>query len=113
MKFDLKKPCKDCPFRSDRELNHGWLGKNRAIEIAKSLDDYAFPCHKTTQQGVKIYNKKEQHCFGALVVLQNEGVFFANKMMRIAVLYGFIEQEAVFESDSIVKNRQQFIEMHT
>lgn len=39
----VKKPCKDCPFREDSM--EGWLGKDRAKEIAEAQ---SFVCHKNT-----------------------------------------------------------------
>lgn len=48
--FKLRRPCKDCPFRKDRELNKGWLGRARAEDIARTtfLMGKDFLCHKTT-----------------------------------------------------------------
>lgn len=46
MKFDLKRPCKDCPFRSDIP---GYLTKARAREIIDGITrgQATFSCHKT------------------------------------------------------------------
>jgi len=40
---NVKKPCKDCPFRKDSL--EGWLGKKRITEI---LESNSFVCHKKT-----------------------------------------------------------------
>lgn len=116
MKFNLKKPCKDCPFRSDRQLNHGWLGKRRAEEIAESLEDNAFPCHKTItydDEDQAVYSDKTQHCYGALVVLNNEDYFLNNKITRMALMFGFMNPDTEYKSDLIVSDRTQFIQMHS
>lgn len=74
MKFDLTKPCKECPFRSDRP---GYLHPERVEEITDALmSDHTFQCHKTIKSGVD-----DQHCAGALIFLEaNER---PNQMMRI------------------------------
>lgn len=41
---NVKKPCKDCPFRKDSP--RGWLGEDRMIEI---LQSDSFVCHKRTE----------------------------------------------------------------
>lgn len=74
MKFDLTKPCKECPFRTDRP---GYLRADRVEEITDALlGGQTFQCHKTIRAGVE-----DQHCAGALVFLEaNER---PNQMMRI------------------------------
>lgn len=42
---NIKKPCKDCPFRKDSLK--GWLGKERMTEI---LNTDSFVCHKDTSK---------------------------------------------------------------
>lgn len=61
MKFDLKKPCKDCPFIKGTKMI---LRKGRMEEIAESTkhDLNIFPCHKTTDGKREDY----QACMGAL-----------------------------------------------
>jgi len=73
MKFDLTKPCVNCPFRSDKP---GFLHPERVKEITDALfNDQTFQCHKT------INNGKSQHCAGAMIFLEaNEA---PNQMMRI------------------------------
>lgn len=88
MNFDLKTPCKDCPFRSDISFA---LRPERAREITASLlRGESFPCHKTTKfddDGEPVLNnKKEQHCAGALIFLERQER--PNQMMRIAERLG-------------------------
>ncbi|MEY8205005.1 MAG: DUF6283 family protein [Bermanella sp.] len=40
---NMKKPCKDCPFK--KSTIKGWLGKERMTEILKAD---SFVCHKKT-----------------------------------------------------------------
>lgn len=68
MKFDLKKPCKACPFLKDTTMT---LRPGRMTGIAATLrnDKTVFPCHKTTEHGDDgntIPRDHEQACMGAL-----------------------------------------------
>lgn len=84
MNFDLKTPCKHCPFRTDVKP---FLRFERAVDIAISITDHdrSFPCHKTTRHdddGEYVPTQKEQHCAGASIML--EKMRMPNQMMRIA-----------------------------
>ena len=67
MKFDLRRPCDNCPFRTDINFP---LERARVEEIVDSItrQDRTFACHKTTKHcpetGEHIPSKKEQHCAG-------------------------------------------------
>lgn len=121
MNFNLSGTCANCPFRTDVAANYGWLGQERAAEIAESLSEWAFPCHKTTshddydeEYGYHPNSGKEQACYGALVVLENEGKLFQNQMMRIAQRLGlFKSYDRLNLNLPIVENRDQFIAMHS
>lgn len=97
MKFNLKAPCADCPFRSDIAF---YLTKDRRIEIANDLQhDKTFACHKTvnyerwgedpdvpyTQQG------EESHCYGALVALHKSADVRSNFLLRLAIHFGWLK----------------------
>lgn len=77
-KFDLTRPCKNCPFRKDIRP---YLPANRCEEILNAItsEQRTFSCHETT--GVK-GNKKveEQHCAGATILL--EKIEKPNQWMR-------------------------------
>ena len=81
MKFDLTRPCKDCPFRSDIP---GYLTKARAREIIEAItrQQATFTCHKTNkfEDGETIETRDSQHCAGALIFL--ERLDRPNQMMR-------------------------------
>ena len=122
MNFTLRKPCKHCPFRSDLQLNHGWLGEQRAAEIAYSIEDYAFPCHKTTNRGDEedlddlevVQNAKhEQLCYGAAVIMQKEGVFESNRMIQFARRFNMIDADKEYEENlPVFDSFEDFINTH-
>lgn len=92
MKFDMVRPCTNCPFRTD--CLEGWLGGNRAEEIADGITvgDQTFACHETTQHddedGAHIPTREEQHCAGAMILL--EKLEQPNQLMRISErLHGY------------------------
>jgi len=69
--FDLKKPCKDCPFRASNGRRFA-LNPDRIEEIANAT---AFQCHKTLD-GVP------QQCAGVMSVLHKDGK--PNAIMQVA-----------------------------
>ena len=79
---NVKKPCKDCPFRKDSMK--GWLGKDRMTEI---LNTDSFVCHKKT----------DLQCAGHMLIKgQNNGfVRLANMLGQELKLSG---RELVFKS---------------
>lgn len=105
MKFDLKTPCKDCPFRNDRP---GYLRKARARDIANALDPShlgggtTFTCHKTTvhvegddedEEDHMIDGPNAQHCAGALIMLEKSGRLEHNQTLRIMARLGAFNPE--------------------
>ena len=57
---NMKKPCKDCPFRKD--CQQGWLGEDRIEEI---LQADTFVCHKKT----------DFQCAGHMLINGNKNTF--------------------------------------
>lgn len=91
--FALKRPCGDCPFRSDRPA---FLDRDRAQEIADSLEaDASFHCHKTldydTEDGSGEVTDSSKHCAGALIILEREES--PNQMMRIGERLGMYDRD--------------------
>ena len=87
--FALKRPCGNCPFRSDRTP---FLDRERAQDIADSLHaDASFHCHKTisyeNEDGTGEVTGDSKHCAGALITMEREGS--ANQMMRIGERLAF------------------------
>lgn len=114
MKYDLKAPCKDCPFRTD--CIKGWLGENRAAEIADSLIDNqkTFPCHKTTtndSEGDTVENEDSQHCAGAMIMLEH--IQRPNQMMRICERLGIYDHKKLDMEAPVFDDPQEFIEHHS
>ncbi|ACL42054.1 conserved hypothetical protein (plasmid) [Pseudarthrobacter chlorophenolicus A6] len=91
--FALKRPCSNCPFRSDRLP---FLSRERAQDIADSLEaDASFHCHKTisydTDDGGPEITETSKHCAGAMITMELEGK--ANQMMRIGERMGLYSRE--------------------
>jgi hypothetical protein len=75
MNFDLRAPCANCPFRTDITF---YLDTARVVDICDAITrkQHTFSCHKTTKhddEGCSITHKGEQHCAGALVMLEKIG----------------------------------------
>ena len=72
LSFDLKKPCKDCPFKKSTPVHEGILAD--LMDICNKLDDGTgiFTCHKTdpntdSTDGQK-FKGKLQHCAGFMIM---------------------------------------------
>ena len=79
---NVKKPCRDCPFRKDSLK--GWLGKERMTSI---LESDSFVCHKKT----------DKQCAGHMLINGDDNSFvrLAHRLKLPLVLYG---NELVFKS---------------
>lgn len=106
MNFTLKAPCANCPFRNDRPDQKGWLGRARATEIAEAITDnqQTFSCHKT------LHNKEQQHCAGALILL--EKLKLPNQMMRIMERIGYYDHKALKMASPVFDTAEEFIDSH-
>lgn len=118
MKFTLKSPCKDCPFRNDRPELKGWLGESRAKQIDSALArDGDFPCHKTLdfddETGESIKVQDSIFCGGALVYLNHQERLFDNAVIRVAAMFGFFNPEKLDMASPVFKTRDEFINHHT
>lgn len=85
MRFDLKAPCKNCPFRTD-ETAIRFANRERAEEIEESAYRNGFPCHLSAdyREDDEGYGEdgyvfdpggKTQHCVGALILFMNDGYY--------------------------------------
>lgn len=103
--FDLKSPCKNCPFRNDVVYP---LRLDRVADILLSLtenDDW-FACHKTTahdeETDQQIVVDNSQHCAGAAILLDK--ISRPNQMMRVAMRLRIVDfskfgnRDKVFDS---------------
>lgn len=116
MRFDLVRPCPNCPFR--RDCLKEWLGEARATEIADSVldEDRTFACHETTQfsddDGEYAPHEDEQHCVGAIMLVEQTGA--ANAMIQIAERLGLLHfgRFAANIASQVFATREDFIAHH-
>lgn len=91
MRFDLTKPCGNCPFRNDRMPFGLRPGRVREILGGKPhgrnwWPAFSFACHKTVdydeevEQGTVMHDS--QHCAGVMIILHRENRW--NDAMQIA-----------------------------
>lgn len=82
MRYDLKTPCKHCPFRNDA-TRIKFSCRERAEEIEESAYRNGFPCHKSAdhiededaadgESGGYVEGEKSQHCVG-FIIMQLKG----------------------------------------
>ncbi len=78
MKFDLKTPCKNCPFRTDATAIR-FTCRERAEEIEESAYRNGFPCHLSAdlneddEDGGFEFGENTQHCAGAMIMYLSGG----------------------------------------
>lgn len=82
MKYNLTKPCDECPYLKDSGFTYASLAQHARGE---------FPCHKACdvnedeERGGSFFepkkNGKTPHCAGALIFLEKQGT--SHQMMRI------------------------------
>ena len=101
MRFDLRKPCAECPFT--RSVNP-FLSAERAAEIAEAVlsDNRTFTCHKhlngtyvdledenADDEGLSYRYEptmSDQHCAGAMAMVDRTGM--PNAMLQVAERLG-------------------------
>ena len=120
MKFNLRTPCDNCPFRSDITF---FLDPRRVTEIldALLLDGKTFSCHKTVHYDddgePSMPHGDEQHCAGALIMLERFNL--PNQMMRIAERLGLYDprhlamEAPVFASPAAMLERMRDLDETT
>jgi hypothetical protein len=107
MKFDLTKPCKTCPFRSDIAP---FITAERAKEILTSDGD--FPCHQTTEfddEGEEC-GGDHHHCAGFLILLEKEGS--PNQMMRISERLGMYDRRKLDMDAPVYDSIRECVSAH-
>jgi hypothetical protein len=110
--FALKRPCGDCPFRTDRAP---FLSEDRAREIADALHaDASFHCHKTleldAEDGEVEVTASSKHCAGAMIVLEHEDR--PNQMMRIAERLGAYNRTALVMGSPVPESLDEWVALH-
>lgn len=101
--LSIKKPCKNCPFRSDIQA---YLTKDRIDLMERELikEQKSFSCHKTVNYKKKFEGQitnKSKHCAGAAILLLKNGT--PNQMMQVASRLGWSSLDD-YEMDSPVFN---------
>ena len=103
MKFDLHKPCANCPFRTD--CPPAWLGHERASDIAQAVaEGSTFQCHKTLEDA-------PQMCAGALLVSRRDQAGFSGAI-SLACAVGWLEPDRLDEGALVFDSLEAFIEHH-
>lgn len=95
MKFDLKKPCSTCPFRTDVIFP---LRPARRMEITHALmGNGSFACHNTVDysEGDNPDPQEEQFCAGALIAMDRDEILFENGFVRLAERLGVFDYDAL------------------
>jgi hypothetical protein len=117
MKFDLVRPCAQCPFRRDVAP---YLTVERVVELEDALtrQQQTFACHKTVdytddhdEDGESVESRpdvEEQHCAGAMILLEH--LDRPNQMMRWMERLGLYRREKL-DMDAPVYST--FFEMKT
>jgi hypothetical protein len=97
VKFDLTKPCADCPFRKRDgvRLTHGRIAGIVSAIAPPDGQGGTFACHKTTgaDRTTPIPDRDHQHCAGALIFAGKLGLYSQNA--RIAGRLGMIKFDAL------------------
>lgn len=79
MDYTLRRPCPNCPFRTDivqPRLSPAHASKVKAMVRAIMNDDMTFACHKTNcvdEQGEALDTEEVQFCAGAMILLEKSG----------------------------------------
>lgn len=115
MKFNLKRPCKDCPFRTDI---HPYLNADRVREITDALmtGNSTFACHETTEyneeEGDMASTKDSSHCAGAMIFLEVQEIAIQNQMVRIAERLRIYDHKKLDMSAPVFHDQQSMIDHH-
>jgi len=113
MKFDLVRPCKNCPFRTD--CLKGWLS-HRILTLSAEIfeQNKTFTCHETlkydTNGRARKSKDKNQHCAGALILIEKTKT--ANSMVQIAERLGLYNPGNLDMESPIFKSIGDFIDHH-
>jgi hypothetical protein len=100
-KFNLTKPCHECPFRSDKVF---YLRPLRRAQIWEDIseNDKTFTCHLTLEA------RERSHCAGALITLEKAGKTLNNFLLRLAMEAGMYDP-AKMDLDAPVSTEDEFL----
>lgn len=110
--FDLKRPCIQCPFRTDGARVP--LRPGRAAEIIANLVERgeSFPCHKTMvhgEEGLEVVISS-QVCAGAMILLT--AINQPNKIMQIGEWMGLFDPTALDPGAPACRTIEEFLALH-
>jgi len=109
MKFKIKTPCADCPFRTD---SNPFLRRAPQLRHQLRNDQNWFACHETTgvKNGKRIKPADQSHCAGAMGVLWNEGN--PNLAMRLALAFKLITVKQLDKMQPVFQSLDDFVRHH-
>jgi len=74
LRFDLKKPCKDCPFLKTTPHHEGVASDLMSISTSIESENAAFTCHKTDPRSDSPTGQRHtgpvQHCAGFILMCE-------------------------------------------
>jgi hypothetical protein len=110
--FVLKRPCANCPFRTDIP---GFLRRGRAVEIAEGIAGGAlFACHKTTgwddEAEMLVEMDSSKVCAGSLIVQERQGQ--VGQMLRIAERLNVYDPTRLDMEAPVARSLVEFVEHH-
>src|ERR1700735_3121890 len=106
MKYDLRRPCANCPFRNDIRP---FIRSYRVEEIVRG----EFPCHKTTEfdDEQELVNRDgEHHCAGQLIML--EKMEQPHQMMRICERLGLYDRTKLDMTSPVYEDVSEMLQAH-
>lgn len=105
MKNNLKKPCKDCPFRKNSIPNY--IGDRwTAIDLHRFImSEQHFPCHNTVKED-EVESEEHEHCVGSIMYMNQSGKRCRDK--RLAEL----QEKFRKENHENIMNLIEFNEHH-
>ena len=109
MNYNLKKPCENCPFRSDKLFP---LHPERIEEIAYGNGEFA--CHKTVDysgDGGGVVKEKSEHCAGLLIMLEHMGQ--PHQLMRISERLGLYSRHTLDIDSPVYHHVEEYIDILT
>lgn len=108
--FKLKKPCSNCPFRTDVEP---YLNRSRAKHICAALERGTFSCHKTVKYSDDYEegyapSEGEQFCAGALAMMKKSESW--GQMARIAIKLRILDPNLIDGDAPVFESYKAFID---
>lgn len=113
MRFELTRPCSECPFRRDITFH---LAPGRAQDIVGAVfdDEKVFTCHKT----LHLPELDQQHCAGVLIMYHSIEDWRSHKAFRMAAMLDIWNPEQmdwtapVFPTREAMYERMQQLQVH-